>query len=151
MGGSTESFAELGLGFWQLTGANANFSELGLGWGLFFSNQVCTSAPKVMDIPRFIPLRTQFVWSADGHMLESSKGISLQTCNLRSRRILPGRPVAGPRRLPKGYAPTERQISHVHLQEGYHTVPMGCGGAALALCSTLRPPGLCYSTQLGPC
>ena len=59
--------------------------------------------------------------------------------------------IAGPRRLPTGYAPTERQISHVHLQEGYHTVPMGCGGAALALCSTLRPPGLCYSTQLGPC
>ena len=29
------SFAELGLGFWQLTGANANFSELGLGWGHF--------------------------------------------------------------------------------------------------------------------
>ena len=36
LGGSTESFAELGLGFWQLTGANANFSELGLGWGHFF-------------------------------------------------------------------------------------------------------------------
>ena len=34
LGGSTESFAELGLGFWQLTGANANFSELGLGLGL---------------------------------------------------------------------------------------------------------------------
>ena len=28
LGDSTESFAELGLGFWQLTGANANFSEL---------------------------------------------------------------------------------------------------------------------------
>ena len=37
LGGSTESFAELGLGFWQLTGANANFSELGLeGGGIFF-------------------------------------------------------------------------------------------------------------------
>ena len=95
LGGSTESFAELGLGFWQLTGANANFSELGLGWGLFFSNQVCTSAPKVMDIPRFIPLRTQFVCCADGHMLESSKGISLQTCNLRSRGIFQASCTAG--------------------------------------------------------
>ena len=79
------------------------------------------------------------------------KGISLQTCNLRSRRILPGAVVAGPRPLPTGYAPTERQIFLVYIQEGYHTVPMGCGGAALALCSILGPPGLCYSTQLGPC
>ena len=55
------------------------------------------------------------------------------------------------RRLPKGYAPAERQISHVGIQQGYYTVPMGCGEAALALCSTLGPPGLCYSTQLGPC
>ena len=40
-------------------------------------------------------LYTQFVWSADGHMLESSKGIPLQTCNLRSRGIFQASCTAG--------------------------------------------------------
>ena len=49
---------------------------------------------------------------------------------------------SGPaRRLPKGYAPAERQISHVGIQQGYYTVPMciSSGENALPLKVGRRP------------